>query len=362
MLTSATATRQTEARLSLASVRILRLALGTSLALWFSQAIAWQMSWIAPVLASAILAMPMPAVKLKQGLGLVLILAVSLNAGTLLLPTLLNQPAAGMILLALGFFWSFYFTAKGGSAALGTFATVGIALSIAVGSVNLDAVIELISSTSLATAAGVMFVILAHAVLPDALAGDAELTAPPEANAKDGPGLAQARWSAFRSLLIVMPVALFVLFSSGSMAYVPVLLKVASMGQQASNSDTAVAGRSLLLSTLIGGAGAIVGWQVLSIAPTLIVYTLFIAIAGLVMGPRIFAGTTMQKDAATWSYGYLTMLVILAPAVVDGIGGASAGIKFRDRIIMFVLTTLYAVVAVYVVDAFRKEPTRCHPH
>ena len=47
------------------------------------------------------------------------------------------------------------------------------------------------------------------------------------------------------------------------------------------------------------------------------------------------------------------MLVILAPAVMDGSGGDAAGVKFWDRLLMFGGTTLYAVIAVYVVDAFR---------
>ena len=49
------------------------------------------------------------------------------------------------------------------------------------------------------------------------------------------------------------------------------------------------------------------------------------------------------------------MLVILAPAVLDGIGGDPASLKFWDRILMFGGTTFYAVVAIYAVDAFRPE-------
>ena len=47
--------------ISIASVRILRLALGTALSLWFSQAVGWQMSFIAPVFTLLVLALPLPA-------------------------------------------------------------------------------------------------------------------------------------------------------------------------------------------------------------------------------------------------------------------------------------------------------------
>ncbi len=83
------------------------------------------------------------------------------------------------------------------------------------------------------------------------------------------------------------------------------------------------------------------------------IYTLVVGLAGLIMGPKIFQGAAMHPQGATWSYAYLTMVVILAPAVMDSIGGDSASLKFWDRMIMFGGTTLYAVIAVYVVDAFR---------
>lgn len=340
---------------TIATVRILRLALGTSMSLWFSQAAGWPLSFIAPVITMLILSMPVGALKLKAGIGLVVLLTGSLYAGTLLLPTLLNQTAVGVLLLALALYWSFYYTAKGGSPLLGTVATVGIALSTAVGSVSIDAVLVLIKLVCFATVVGVVLAWIAHALMPDSIAFDFDPPIDGKRAQSDSPDLASARWSAARSLLIMMPVALLILFSASSTAYVPVMLKVASMAQQATNQDTRHAARSLILSTVIGGAFAIFGWQLLSISPTLSVYVLFVGLSGLIMAPRIFAGAGLAPQASTWSYAYLTMLVILAPAVTDSIGGASAGLKFLDRLLMFAGTTLYAVVAVYVVDAFRAK-------
>lgn len=338
--------------MNIASVRILRLALGTAVSLWFSQAVSWPMSFIAPVITMFVLALPLPAPKLKGGIGLIAILTASLFGGLLLLPTLTNQPMVGILLLIIALYWSFYFTAKGGSAALGTFATVGIAVSTAVGTVNLDAVLALASGVSFGAAIGVLFVWVAHALLPDSMAKSEQQAAAAKAPAPPKPDLSVARWSAFRSLMIIMPVALWFLFSSASTAYVPVMIKAASMGQQATNDGTREAGHSLVMSTIIGGAGAIIGWEILSIAPTLPVYTLVIAIAGLLMGPKIFKGQGMHPQAATWSYAFLTMIVILAPAVIDSAAGGPAGLKFWQRLMMFGGTTIYAVGTVYVFDAF----------
>ena len=169
--------------MDIATLRILRLALGTSLSLWFSQAVAWEISFIAPVITMFLLAVPIPAPKLKGGIGFVAVLTLSMIVGLLLLPPLQNQPIVGILLLVLALYWSFYFTAKGGSVLLGTFATVGIAISSAVGTVNLDATLALISGLSFGAIVGMLFVWIAHAILPDSKAQmpDAEPPAKPPA-------------------------------------------------------------------------------------------------------------------------------------------------------------------------------------
>lgn len=344
--------------MDIASVRILRLAFGTTACLWFSQVVAWDMSYLAAVMTMFILALPFPAPGLKAGIGIVAVLLLCLLLSLLLLPRIINQPLVGLLLLVLALYWSFYFTAKGGSAVIGTFLTVGIAVVTAVGTVSIDAVLMVIKGVAFGAIAGISFVWIAHAFIPDSLAdpGPATQAAPPPPASP--PDLYAARWNAFRSLVIVLPIAIWFLMSSASTAYVPVMIKVAAMGQQASNDATRAAGRSLVMSTLIGGIGAIIGWQVLRIAPTLSVYTLVIALGALIAGPRIFRGKGMHPDGGTWSYAYLTMIVILAPAVMDSVGGDAAGAKFFDRMLMFILTTLYAVVAVYVFDAFRPQQKR----
>jgi hypothetical protein len=105
-----------------------------------------------------------------------------------------------------------------------------------------------------------------------------------------------------------------------------------------------------------GGLAAILAWQVLSIWPSLTIYTLIVALAGMLFGKRIFEGRGLHVDAATWTYAFLTMIVVLAPAVLDSNFGSAAGARFYDRLFMFGWATLYAVAAVYVFDAFWARP------
>jgi len=338
------------------SLRILRLALGTGLAIWFSQAIAWPLSFIAPVIATVLLGQPAPGLPLKQGVVLTILAAVALYASLMLLPFIEHFRLAGVLLLGLALFLTFYFTAKGGQQIIGVLFTMGIAVATGVGTVSIDAVLMVVNGAIAGIAAGLVFVWIAYWLLPDSRAtGPTNAPQPPAAGDID---LADARHSAFRALVVVFPVALLFLLSSASTALIPVMIKVAAMGQQATHDNTRRAARSLLASTFWGGVAAVIGWQVLSVHPSLMQYALLVGLAGLVFGRRIFRGTGLDPEAETWSYAYLTMIVILAPAVLDGAMGDAAGVKFVDRLFMFVLATLYAVAAVIVFDAFSDRRKR----
>ena len=123
----------TEARaaklpMDMASRRIIRMAVGTAFGMWVSQAIAWPMAFAAPLLAFVFLSLPLPRPTIKMSIGFILVLAVSSFAGVLLLPFLQYARLVGIGLFTLALFHTFYFTTKGGSAALGTFMTLGLTL------------------------------------------------------------------------------------------------------------------------------------------------------------------------------------------------------------------------------------------
>jgi len=73
----------------------------------------------------------------------------------------------------------------------------------------------------------------------------------------------------------------------------------------------------------------------------------------LLVGPKIFQGAGMHPKGSMWSYAYLTMIVVLAPAVMDGIGSDGASADFYTRLFQFVVVAVYGSTAVAVFDAFR---------
>lgn len=339
-------------RLTITNARILRLAFGTALSLWISQAVGWSISYIAPIITMFLLAMPLPRPKFKFFVVVVLALVVSVYGGLIFLPMLLHQTAAGFLLLALALFHSFYFSARGGAAVVGTLVTIALALTVAVGSVSVDALLAVAAGLSVGAVVGSLVAFLSHLLIPDPAETPAESAAVANENQPTPVSLAVARRNAMRSLVIVLPIIFWFLISIASINNMAVMIKVAAMGQEAANQKAADAAKSLLLSTLIGGVAAIIGWQLLSMSPSLTLYTLYFALTGLLFGLKIFSGRGLQEDGATWSYAFLTMIVVLAPAVLDGNFGSSASASFYSRLWMFVWAALYGVTAIYVFEAF----------
>ena len=357
MPTRATTTAAIPVRSSTANTRILRLAFGTALSLWISQAVGWTISFIAPIITMFLLALPLPKPNPKLFLMVVVALTITVYGCFVFLPFVLHQKLVGLLLLSLALFHAFYFTARGGAPVVGTLITVGLALTVAVGTVSVDALLGVSSGLVVGAVAGAAIAMLSHLVIPDPpVATPAEAPADGSSESADDRNLAQARHSAMRSLAIVFPILLWFLLSGASAANMAVMIKVSAMGQEVSRQSTRDAAKSLVFSTAAGGLAAILAWQVLSIWPSLTLYTLIVALAGLFFGQRIFEDQGLRANAATWTYAFLTMIVVLAPAVLDSDFGSAAGARFYDRLFMFGWATLYAVIAVYVFDAFWRRP------
>ena len=229
----------------IASRRILRLTLGTSLSMAFSQVINWPMSFIAAIFTMFLLALPLPAPTLKSGVKFVVALVLPGYLGALILPFLEYARLAGILLVMLTLFGSFYYSARGGSPVMGLFMTLGITMVVTVGSVSSGTMIMVVNGLAVGAASGFAFVFLAHALLPDLPVKQGEGPAPrPPPPAK--PTNSSARKRALRSWTVVLPLVMIFLFSSSSTSYAAVMVKVASMGQQASAEVSRSMGREQL--------------------------------------------------------------------------------------------------------------------
>jgi hypothetical protein len=320
----------------------------------FSQLINWPLSFIAAVFTLMLLATPLPAPTLKSGLKFVLAMVIPAYAGMfLLVPLLQHARWAGVLLVVLALFGGFYYTARGGSPIMGMFMTLGVTMVVTVGSVSADIMFAVVNGIAVGAAAGITFVVLAHAMLPDIPPPESVSNStkpPPKAATPSPPSLQQARKNALRSLTVVMPLVLIFLFMSSSISYIVVMIKVSSMGQQANSEVNRAMGRQQLASTLWGGIGAIIAFQVMSIWSSLLFFCLIIGLACLMYGKGVFRAAGMHPKGAMWSYALLTMIILLTPAVTSTEGDAAAA--FYSRLMLFVLIAYYGTISVAIFDTF----------
>jgi len=176
---------------------------------------------------------------------------------------------------------------------------------------------------------------------------DVAATKPPAPPARDP--IESARLAS-RSTLVVLPLLMIFLTNSGSVAYLAVLIKGMSLGQQACVDSRRSEARSLIKSTVIGGLIALAMWMALKIWPSLLIYTLLTLLAGLWTGQRIFRGAGLGDEGAMWSYAFMTALIVIGPAATAGEGGDPAIGTMLLRIAMMLAASVYAAVAVRVHD------------
>ena len=68
------------------------------------------------------------------------------------------------------------------------------------------------------------------------------------------------------------------------------------------------------------------------------------------LAATVYTLVAVRPKFSMWSYAFLTMIVILAPAVLDSPGGSGA--EIWSRIGLFIIIALYGTTAVAVFNAF----------
>jgi hypothetical protein len=132
------------------------------------------------------------------------------------------------------------------------------------------------------------------------------------------------------------------------------IMKSVSLGQQATVVDVHHAGRELLGSTFAGGVLAVIFWALLTVYPTLWMFTLWMAAAALYVGCKLYGVLRTTVAPSFWVNALVTMLILLGPAVEDTASGRDALTAFLVRFVTFIGVTLYAWLAIAALERWRR--------
>lgn len=323
--------------------RIFRLSLTLALSLAGAYALQLPLPFLAPLFALLFTAAPAPPMGVKGLFGLILVVLTTLGVGLLLIPLLIHYPASAILIVAVGLYFSSYLTLNMGKGLIGALLTIGFTLISAAGMVSYSLAVSVITALVLGIGLAIVCQWIVYPWFPEDIS--------PAKKAKPQNAATQSNWIALRTSLIVLPAYLLAL-TNPSM-YLAIIMKSVSLGQQGSVVSARDAGRELLGSTFFGGYFAILFWFMLGMATNLWMFFLWMLLFGVYFSSKLYQLIPSRHPASFWQNVVVTMLILLGPAVEDSANGKDVYAAFAVRMGLFVAVTLYAWLAVYLLEQLR---------
>ena len=326
--------------------RVFRLSLTVAMSLAGAYALQLPLPFLAPLFALLFTAAPAPPMGVKGLFGLILVVLITLGVGLLLIPLLIHYPVSAILIVAVGLYFSSYLTINMGKGLIGAFLTVGFTLISAAGLVSYSLAVGVITALVLGIGLAIVCQWMVYPWFP-------EDVTPVKKARPPGNTATQSNWIALRATLIVLPAYLLAL-TNPSM-YLPIIMKSVSLGQQGSTVSARDAGKELLGSTFLGGYFAILFWFMLDMVTNLWMFFLWMLLFGVYFSSKFYQLIPSRYPASFWQNVAVTMLILLGPAVEDSANGKDVYAAFAVRMGLFVAVTLYAWLAVYVLEQLRNR-------
>ncbi len=329
--------------------RILRFVIGVTLATAYSSYINWPFSFMVVALVIALMALPTPAPSLRFAAWTVAKLIGFLGLGVVLMLPLHSYQLFGFVLVGLILFAAFYLQAQGRISALDiVFGIIGVTLVPAFGQSNLDVGVEFAKGFSQSALALFPVIWIAFAVLPGGVF-------PGLPNAPRVPGTSADRGLlALRPVTALLPLFVYMLSSDNNIRYLIGYYQPAMIAQHASRATARKLASDLFLSTLIGATAGLAMWWLMKLWPSWFWFVLMMALFTSVFATRIFADgpAPLTPNYYRWSNGLSTLVFIVFPdALTQDFTGDDPNMKFYQRILDYLLITVYSVVAIVAYDA-----------
>jgi hypothetical protein len=322
-------------------IKILRYAVGLTIASALAFGIAWPLSFLLPVLSAVFLALPLPKLTLSQGLCNMRDSLFAFAVGYIFTLFILPFPVIFVPLLALALFFTYYHLNRGGSFWLVLMLLVclllmpmlagigeGLAIGVAFG---------LVTSSWLTLA----MLWLSHYIVPDP-PGSPGLPARPGFQ----PGYsAPAAELAMKSTIVALPIAiLFIANNWTSQILVMIFAAIFTLSPDLAKGKEA--GINSIKSTLIGGAVAFVVYWALVAVPEYHFLVLLMFFVSLGFGAAIYSAVPIAKYLPS---AMVAMIILVNSSLGEG---ADFSEKFVLRVLLISVATIYVVVALKVLDAF----------
>jgi hypothetical protein len=328
-------------RSSQQNIRIMRFAIGVTLAIALSSAIEWPLSFLSPILASVFLAMPIPRPGLHAGLKNMLYTVTAFLIGVVFTLFLLPYPLVYIPMLALVLFNIYYMLNRGTSFWFVLMALMAILILPMLGNNNEGLAKGFAFGFILSGWITVVMIWLAFLIVPDSADTPA---IPKKPGLQTGFSLPAAQ-AALKSTVVVTPlVTLFIIFNLIDLIVVMVFTAIFTLAPDISKGRAA--GINSMKSTLIGGFYAFIVYNLLVAVPQYHFYIILMFLVILVFANNIFSDKPNGKYYAS---AFSTLFILVNSSLAVGADFTSA---FILRFTFILLATLYVVFSLMLFERY----------
>ena len=317
------------------TVRVLRYAFGSTLAIAVAMGFDWQLSFLTPVLVVSFLGSPAPRPAIKGLATFVAIIAVACVVGSAVALLLVPYPVVYLLALGLLLLHLFHAKMRGAPPLLITWMLIAVLLIPILASLSTKLAVLVAGYIVYGSAIAVGIVWLAHIAIPDPLQ---QAATAPAATQEESYSPEYVFYRALLGTAVVFPVAaLFFAYQYASSLII--LMFIAILTLQPSLTAGYKAGIALIVGNLIGGIASVVIYDLLVIAPHFGFLVLLTLLAALLFGTGLFSSS---RWAPLFGMAFSTLLLIIG-STTSSYGEASD--KASTRVIQITAAVIYAVVA-----------------
>ncbi len=318
--------------------RIVRFALGTTIGSGFAYLIGFELPFLVPILIAMLLASPAPRPTVRSAAAFVLPVAAGAFVGVVLTRYLLQYPGIFLLVEFLVLYRIFYALAGGANPLRMVWLLIAALVIPLVGMASIGLAIGVAFGLVYGALISVGVTWFAHVLLPD-LPGPDQGTGGEAPAAKPAPPPAARAAYARRSLTVLFPMLLlFMAFSLTSDAVILVYAGLLSL--LPSFAAGWKQGKGMITANLIGGAVAIVFYNLLIVIPSIGMFLLLTLLVGLTFGDVIFSNRPIAPVIKS-AFNAVVLLVGMSVTIT----GADAASKFYTRIAQIILAVAYVAVA-----------------
>lgn len=325
----------------------LRLAFGVTGCFAVVEALGWDATFIAPMLAAQMLVKLQRPPSAAQGAGLILLFLLSSGGVLAVTMAFMANPAVLVLALGLILYFSFYAHLRGAPEMATLLVQISAVSLPVIAIVSPDTAFAFAGTLVSAGALALLTVWVTHAALPepaDAGAGREPLKKVPAEHR------AAAR-QALLDTLVLLPVIIWFLLDATEtvdMAIV-MLIVVVTLLRQADPRKSQSAALGLILGNAIGGIAAVIVCA-LALMNATFLFFIFACLATSLL----FAGLIVSSGdrAPLYALAFATFILLLGLGISPLPGGSSEA--FMSRLLNVLLASAYAIGSVSVLERWRR--------